>query len=188
MDRNPIKAVRTSLLLVLVGATFAGFRAHAAPTFSPGELNGPGSILWFCDLDGDGRKDIVVADEKALKIFRQDPVHGFSREPQQLYHLGEQPCIVWPARLDKKAESLLVMTRDGVTELAFTNCATPPVRQYFIRRPTIVPDTLDDGEDGILSLPMSAETGHRWPLVLRGVWLGLPRRRASRGRRLTIGG
>jgi hypothetical protein len=118
----------------------------------------------MCDLDGDGLKDLVLMDDTNLSIFYQDRAQGFTREPQQTYRLERRPCIVWAARLGRQAESLLVMTSDGVTELSFTNHLGPPALRPIIRQPTIVPASAE--ETNAMCLTLSVQTGCDWPLLL----------------------
>ncbi len=141
--------------------------AQAKPKFNASEIAGSGQQLMVCDLDGDGLKDLVLLDDTNLSIFYQDPKRGFTREPQQTWHLDPRPCLVWTAKLGGPAGSLLVMTSDGVTEFCFTNRTGPPVVRQIIRQPTIIPEAMDaaDGTNAIY-LPLSVETGRDWPLLL----------------------
>ena len=118
----------------------------------------------ICDLDGDGLEDLVLMDDLNLSIFYQDHNSGFTREPQQSYHLAPRPCVVWPAKLGRPAGSLLVMTSVGVTELYFTNRTDPPALRQIISQPTIVPDAAEDTNAMYLSL--SVKTDGDWPLLL----------------------
>ena len=102
--------------------------AQAKPKFNASEVAGPGQQLMICDLDGDGLKDLVLMDDTNLAIFYQNPQRGFTREPQQIYHLEPRPCLVWTAKLGGPAGSLLVMTSDGVTELCFHQSNRPADR------------------------------------------------------------
>src|SRR5882724_23138 len=104
--------------------------ALAAPSFNSSEIEGEGSEIIFCDLDGDHLKDAVLVNGLALSIFFQD-AKGFSREPQLKYLLDDRPSVLWPAKLRKDSESLLVMTSDGVAELNVTNHTARPVRQQI---------------------------------------------------------
>jgi hypothetical protein len=133
--------------------------AQAKPRFYASEIAGRGSELMICDLDGDGLKDLVLMDDLNLSIFYQDPKRGFTREPQQTYRLEHRPCVVWAVKLGGPAESLLVMTSDGVTELCFTNRIGPPALRQIIRQPTIVPEAADG--TNAMYLPLSVETGLR---------------------------
>jgi hypothetical protein len=144
-----------------------GLSAQAKPKFNVSEVAGPCQQLMICDLDGDGLKDLVLMDDTNLSIFYQDPKRGFTREPQQTWHLEPRPCLIWTAKLGGPAGSLLVMTSDGVTELCFTNRTGSPAIRQIIRQPTIVPETMDatDGTNAIY-LPLSVETGRDWPLLL----------------------
>jgi hypothetical protein len=145
----------------------AGPIAPARPNFNASEVAGPCQQLMICDLDGDGLQDLVLMDDTNLSIFYQDSQQGFPREPQQSYQLDSRPCLVWTAKLGKPAGSLLVMTSDGVTELCFTNRTGPPVRRQIIHQATIVPAAMDAAEGtNAIYLPLSAETGGGWPLLL----------------------
>jgi hypothetical protein len=141
--------------------------ARARPTFNASEVASPCQQLMICDLDGDGLKDLVLMDDTNLSIFYQDPKLGFTREPQQIWHLDPRPCLVWTAKLGGPDGSLLVMTSDGVTELCFTNRTGPPVTRQIIRQSTIVPEAMvaADGTNAIY-FPLSVETGRNWPLLL----------------------
>jgi hypothetical protein len=164
MHHTARKTALVMLLPIFFGIRLPGGQAAGKPAFSSSEIEGRGSTIMYCDLDGDGLKDIVLADGLDLKIFYQDPVRGFTRKPQQQFRLDDRPCAVWPARLGKKAESLLVMTSDGVTELCFTSRTAPPEHRQIIKQTTIIPETLE--EPDITYFPLSAETGNGWPLML----------------------
>ena len=138
--------------------------AQAKPKFNASDVAGRSSERMICDLDGDGLKDLVLMDDLNLSIFYQDPKRGFTREPQQLHSLGHRPWVVWTANLGRPAGSLLVMNRDGVTELAFTNRTDSPAVRQIIRQPTIVPDAAEG--TNAMHLPLSIETGREWPLLL----------------------
>jgi hypothetical protein len=141
--------------------------AQAKPKFNTSEITGPCQQLMICDLDGDGFKDLVLMDDTNLSIFYQDPKRGFTREPQQTWHLEPRPCLVWAARLGGPAGSLLVMTSDGVTGLCFTNRTGPPAIRQIIRQPTIVPNAAEASEGtNAMYFPLSVETGGDWPLLL----------------------
>jgi len=155
-------------------ALLCGWATFAKPAFTASLLEGPGSQLLFCDLDGDHLADAVLIDRTNLTIFFQDAKAGFTRKPQQRFQLADQPTVIWPARLGATAESLLLLTSEGVTELHFTNRTDPPTREQIIRQPTIIPDQLDAGEETLVrSFPLSAGTGTDWPLLLVPVADGL---------------
>ena len=142
----------------------AGFPSPAKPVFNTSEIAGPSQQLMIADLDGDGLKDLVLLDKLNLSIFYQDPERGFARVPQQTYRLEPRPCLVWTAKLGGPADSLLIMTSDGVAELCFTNRTGPPTLRPIIRQSTIVPDAAED--TNALYLPLSVKTGGDWPLLL----------------------
>jgi hypothetical protein len=145
---------------VLLGLSLlACSSAQAKLRFNASEIVGRSSEVLNCDLDGDGLKDLVLMDDLNLSICYQDPKRGFTREPQQSHRLEHRPCIVWAAKLGKPAESLLVMTSDGVTELCFTNRIGPPATRQIIRQPTIVPGAAEN--TNAMYLPLSVETGLR---------------------------
>src|SRR5215469_14901612 len=156
--------LNTLLALILGTAFLAVSPALAVPTFNGYEIEGKGSDIICCDLNGDGLDDLVLLDGIDLSIFYQDAKQGFARQPQQQFHLDGRPSLVWPARLGKKAESLLMMTSDGVTEFDFTNQTGPPERQEIIRQKTIVPEAMD--ETNAMYFPMSVKTAGDWPLLL----------------------
>jgi hypothetical protein len=157
--------------LALSMAVLCSLPALAKPAFSSSEIVGQGSEIIFCDLDGDELDDAVLIGRTNLSVFFQDSKQGFTRSPQLQFHLDDQPMVVWPAKLGRKAASLLMMTSDGVTELYFTNRTDPPARRQIIKQQTIIPDKLD--EPDVMSFPMSADTGTDWPLLLVPVAGGL---------------
>jgi len=110
-----------------------------------------------CDLDGDGLKDLVLLDGFNLSIFYQEPTRGFTRAPQQTYCLESRPSVVWTAMLGRKAESVLVMTSDGVTELCFTNRTGPPDIRQIIRQRTLIPEKAES--TNAMQLSLSVKTG-----------------------------
>lgn len=163
--------LRKILPLTLGIAFFGSPLARAKPVFTASEIEGQGSEIIYCDLEGDHLKDAVLVDGLNLSIFHQDSKSGFPRQPQQQVRLDDRPAIVWPARLGRNAESLLVMTSAGVTELSFTSRTSPPTRRQIIQQPTIIPEQLD--ETPVKYFPMSTETGTDWPLLLLPVTGGL---------------
>ena len=163
--------LRKILPLTLGIAFFGSPLARAKPVFTASEIEGQGSEIIFCDLEGHHLKDAVLVDGLNLSIFYQDSKSGFSRQPQQQVLLDNHPSLVWPARLGRNAESLLVMTSEGVSELSFTGRTNPPARRQIIQQPTIIPDQLD--ETLVKHFPLSAETGTDWPLLLLPVAGGL---------------
>jgi hypothetical protein len=140
------------------------FSAIAKPVFKMSEIVGRSADIQFCDLDGDHLADAVLVDGSDVSVYFQEAGLGFSREPQIHFSLGDRPCILWSARLDRAADSLLMMTSEGVTELCFTNRSAPPLRRQIIQQPTVVPATLKDPT--ALFVPMSARAGSGCPLVL----------------------
>lgn len=149
----------------------AGWAIQARPQFDASEIDAPGSDLMLGDLDGDGLKDLIVIDDFTLSIFYQDAKQGYARAPQQTYELEHRPCIVWVAKLGGPAESLLVMTADGVSELCFTNRTGPPLVRQIIHQPTIIPDVVE--QTNAVQLALSAGTTGGWPLLLVPVTDGL---------------
>jgi hypothetical protein len=148
------------VLLSIAVATATG----AKVTYDEWPVRGPGEEALCCDLDGDRLKDIVLRDESNLLIFYQDPKKGFAGSPPQVYRLEDKPSILWPARLGPKAQSLLVMTRDGVTELDFTNRSGPPVRRRIIAQQTILPESVE--KRSVAYFPLSPQTQDSAPVIL----------------------
>ncbi len=163
---RPSSTVRPTITLplVLCLASLASGFAAAKPRFNASEIAGPCAELLFYDLDGDRLKDAVLVDGLNLTVFYQDAKHGFSREAQQKYRLDDKPSAVWASRLGGAAESLLVMTSEGVAELCLTNPSAPPAFRQIIRQRTVIPNALD--EPMVMHFPLSANTGGDWPLVL----------------------
>jgi len=93
-------------------------------------------------MDGDQLQEVVLVDRPNLSIFYQDPKRGFNKDPDQRYELGGQPAVLWAAKVGRAAESLLIMTSEGVTEMRFTNRTGPPARQQIIKQQTIIPEAL----------------------------------------------
>ena len=186
--RQTPRAWRFAVLI----ACLISVTAAAKPKFRSSETEGPGTDFILCDVDGDQLKDAVVVDESTLSIFFQDTERGFDRTPSGQYSaraeatrpgLLEKPCVVWAARLGRDAESLLLLTSDGVTELGFTNRTGAPFRREIIRQRTIVPDEID--KPSAIQLPLSARTGGDWPLILVPVNEGLQIWRFQQGWRLS---
>jgi len=155
-------------------AVLSCFPAFAKPAFNSCEIEGQGSEIIFCDLDGDRQAEAVLIDRTNVSICFQDARSGFTRRPQLQFQLADRPSMLWPARLGRKAESLLLMTSEGVTELCFTNRTNPPAREQIIAQPTILPDKLDQSDETqVMCIPWSAGTGTDWPLLLVPVAGGL---------------
>jgi hypothetical protein len=167
-NRGPRSRRRLRILLGLglgVGVALLAYpSAIAKPRFRSSELEGRGSEVICCDLDGDQFQEVVLVDGPNLSIFYQDSKRGFNRDPDQRYELGVQPAVVWAAKVGRAAESLLTMTSEGVTEMLFTSRTGPPARQQIIKQQTIIPEAL--AESAVMHLPLSARTGGAWPLVL----------------------
>lgn len=162
---------RILLPLMLGVAIWCARLAVGKPVFTASEIEGNGSELLCCDLDGDHLDDAVLIDELAVSLFFQDAKTGFPRQPQQKYRLDDRPSVVWPAKLGGPAASLLVWTSQGVTELDFTNRTAPPSRRQIIEQSTIIPATQPDSE--VQSFPLAVESGAGWPLLLVPVADGL---------------
>lgn len=150
--------------LIMGIALLLCFQAFAKPAFNSSEIEGPGSDLIFCDFAGDNLKNAVLLNGTNVSVFFQDAKQGFSRKPQLEFILSDQPALVCSARLGRKAESLLLMTSDGVTELDIASHTNPPTRRQIIRQKTIVPAKLDETQS--IAMPFSANTSTDWPLLL----------------------
>jgi hypothetical protein len=161
--------LRIFLPLALSFALMNGSWAAQLP-FRSSEIEGPGSEIFFCDMDGDGLQDAVLVDGLNLSIFFADSRQGFNRRFNQQLRL-DGPAVVWSARLGRNAESLLLMTSESVTELQFTNRSGAPTRRPIIKQQTIIPEKLDEAE--VLYFPLSAETTDPFPLLLIPVTGGL---------------
>ena len=146
------------MAVLTVPAAVAGVR------YDESQVRGPGREVILCDLDGDGLKDIVLRDEPNLLIFYQDPARGFGERPSQLHRLEDKPALLWPAKLGNKAESLLVMTSEGVTELDSTNRGGPALRRQIITQKTILPESVE--KPSIAYFPLSPEVKDSAPVIL----------------------
>jgi len=138
--------------------------ACAKVRFNESTVQGPGDSILSCDLDGDGLKDIVVADEPNLAIYYQDAQRGFAESPDQVCPLGDNPSVFWPARLAEGAQSLLVMTSDGVTELDFTTRRGPATRKRIITQKTVLPDSSKGAS--VAYFPLSPRIEGGAPVIL----------------------
>lgn len=138
--------------------------AGAKMTYRESVARGSATEAFFCDLDGDHLQDMVLISEPNLLLFYQDREKGFTEKPDQVCRLESKPALVWPARLGAQAESLLVMTSTGVTEL---NCADrngPAQRRQIITQQTILPES---GEGpAIARVPLSPQRKDKAPIIL----------------------
>ncbi len=164
---NPIRLTytgRLALPIAMATAALAVSAAGAKVMYHESSVFGSGEEALFCDLDGDRLKDIVLRDEPNLLVFYQDSEKGFAERPNQVCRLGDKPSVIWAAKLGLDAESLLVMTSDGVTELDFTNRDGPPLPRQIIAQRTIVPESLE--APSIACFPLSPATKGNAPVVL----------------------
>lgn len=142
----------------------AGSPAKAASTFNAYQIGGTNSDIIVADLNGDGLQDLLLVNGLDLGIYFQDSKQGFTHEPQQACHLDAKPSLICAARLGGAADSVLVMTSDGVEEWSFSGRTNPPARHIIIRQNTILPDSAE--ETNAVYLPFTAATAGGWPLVL----------------------
>jgi hypothetical protein len=149
-------AVLTAVLIVSA--------AGAKVTYTECLVRGPTEEVLFCDLDGDGLKDLVLKSEPNLLIFYQNPQRGFTEKPNQVYRLESRPTLVWSAKLGPRAESLLVMTSAGVTELDFTDRTGAAVRRQIISQPTLLPESAEG--PAITHVPFSPQIKDQAPVIL----------------------
>ena len=151
---------------VVFTALVAGIRGAAAagpPGFVESTIARKHEDVIFASLDGDRRQDMVLIGGDELAIFFQDARGRFPQEPDLIHRPGA-PAIVWAARVNRAAESLLVMTHAGVTELAFEERAAQPKASAIIDQPTLLPEPSDG--PAVLPLRLSAATGGPAPLIL----------------------
>jgi hypothetical protein len=120
--------------------------------------------MLFLDFDGDNLDDIVTIDEPNLVFFFQDRKHGFGKGPHLIYSLGDEPSIIWPAKIGNNTdEKILVMTHDGVSTLTYTDRSTPPSKQRIISQHTLIPE--DCEESTVIFLALSANTTKESPSI-----------------------
>lgn len=156
---------RLTCLLLTCSALLATTPVDAQPKFRPSEIEGHHAELIFCDLDGDGLKDAVLLEHTNLALLFQDANRGFAREATRRYTLTNTPALLDVAQLGRRSESLLLMTRDGVAELCFSNRASPRL-EPVIRQATIIPSLPDEAVGTVLRFPFLARTASDWPLLL----------------------
>jgi hypothetical protein len=163
-DRRARRALIATLGTVLMGLG-AGVPGPAAgpPAFVESAIERKHEDVFFASLDGDRRRDIILICGDELAIFFQDAGGRFPPKPDIIHRPGA-PAVVWAARVSRAAESLLVMTHAGVTELAFEGKAAPPEASAIIEQPTLLPERSDGPV--VLPLRLSAATSGPAPLVL----------------------
>jgi hypothetical protein len=154
------KPLRIAVYIVILACP----PARATIEFRSSEIESRGSEIVFCDLDGDRLKDILLIDEPNLVLFFQDDTQGFARNPDLVYNLGDAPSVVWPAKLDKNAESLLIMTSEGVAELSFVGRKRPAACRRIITQPTAIPQRLK--APLVEHFPFSVDTPNDGPVIL----------------------
>ncbi len=136
----------------------------AKPSFTGSQIPGHSQSLITADLDGDGLTDLVLQDETNLFIYYQQKDGRFPRDPQQIQRLEHRPTVIWAAKLGRASASLLLMTSDGVKELAFTNRAGAADERMLIAHPTVVPSNAEG--TNVMHLTLSLTTRQGWPLLL----------------------
>ena len=137
---------------------------EANPTFSSYELRAKHEEILFLDFDGDKLDDIVAIDEPNLVFFFQNRKHGFGKDPHLIYSLGDEPSVIWPAKLGNSPdEKVLVLTHDGVSTLTYTDRATPPSKQRIISQHTLIPEKCE--ESTVIFLTLSANTAKEFPSI-----------------------
>ena len=159
---------RGLLFCFLLGLVLSSPGAQGAK-FVAAEIRGPASEIVFCDLDGDRLKDAVRCDGTNLWASWQGAKGSFG-EPQRIFQ-ADQPCVFWPAKVGRAAESILRLDRDGVTEMWFTNRAGGPLTRRIIRQTTMIPESVS--ERSMWNVTLSLATGGDWPLLLLPTVQGL---------------
>jgi hypothetical protein len=151
-------------LTVAFGATaMGGPPADGPPAFEKSEIQRKHEDMILADLDGDRRRDLVLLGEDELAIFFQDGRGRFPREPDIVRRI-ESPTLVWASPLRRAAESLLLLTRSGVAELAFEGRTGAPKASAIIEDTSVLPDRAEG--PAALAMRLSAATGGPYPLIL----------------------
>jgi len=136
----------------------------AKPRFGSYELKSKHEEMLFSDFDGDGLDDIVIIDEPNLVFFFQNPKRGFAKNPDLVYSLGDKPSVIWSANFgNSPGQNILVMTDDGVSELACVDKTSPPAKRKIISRQTIIPEKCENYP--IIFFTLSANTAEEFPLI-----------------------
>ncbi len=165
---TPPSCFATLRISVYTAAALFLAHLHAAPAFTASEVQGPGSDILFCDLDGDRLKDAILIAGTNLTIFYQDSKNGFGiagePAPTLRRHFDGGPSLLCPAQLAGAHESLLVMNNAGIDELSFTNRTSPPTRRNIVSQKTAVPQSLQGPQ--FVFFPFAARAGNGPPLLL----------------------
>jgi hypothetical protein len=159
--------MRSLVFWMVMSCGFAVLAAGAArPQFVAAEIKARNGEVMFCDLNGDGLKDVVLSDATNLWVLLQQP-NGFPGEPVRIFHSEGKPAIIWPAKLGEKAESLLMLSRDGVVALQF-----PGGKRVWLLKQTT---RLAESGTGrlLMNLNLSLKTGTQWALLLVPVQNGV---------------
>ena len=167
--KSTSKTKAQAYILILVVCCLATDRLSlqavaAKPLFKSYELKSKHKeIMWF-DFDGDGLDDIITIDESNLRFFFQDAKHGFSKNANLVYALGDKPSVLWSAKLGNSVgQNIFVMTDDGVWSLTFVGKTTAPARKQIINRQTLIPDKCEN--PSVISFTLSANTATDFPLI-----------------------
>ena len=67
-----VRSLRGALKIALCLVFSACSLVFSKPVFKSSEIEGKGSEIMFCDLDGDHLKDILLIDEPNLVMFFQN--------------------------------------------------------------------------------------------------------------------
>lgn len=154
-----------STIWLFLAGVFPAEAFGAKPSFKYYELESDYKEMFFSDFDGDGLDDIIVIDEPNLVFFFQDRKSGFGKKPDIYYSLGDEPSIIWPAKVGSKAgQEFLVMTSEGVSTLSYLDRTTPTKRSIIINQKTIVPDKCENSR--IIFFVLSTKTTKEFPLIL----------------------
>ena len=141
----------------------------AKPSFKSYEIELGYSQTQYFDFDGNGFGDIIAIDGingKNLIVFFQDAQKGFSKTSDLVYSFENTPALIWPAKLKGNAgQSILVMTKEGVSTLTYTDKKQAPKINKIIDRQTIIAGSDDKDYAPVNFFTLSAKTTNENPLI-----------------------
>jgi hypothetical protein len=161
--RPLLGAAAIAVIEAFGGTCMGGPPAAGPPSFEGSAISRKHDDVILADLDGDRRRDIILIGGNELAIFFQDGRGRFRPEPDVIYRPGA-PAIVWPARMSRPAESLLLATHAGATELTFEGRTGPPKARAIIEQSNSIPDRADGPT--LVSMRLSTATGGPYPHIL----------------------
>jgi hypothetical protein len=114
VDRTTGSRLLVSILLSIVGVP--GGNADGFPSWTRSAINLPASgtrFSWRHDVDGDGKRDLLIVSGDRLLIFQQSTGGEFSSDPTRSVKIPPDFPVVVPTREQHGAPSLLILLGPG---------------------------------------------------------------------------